>query len=320
MKRIRRLMMIGAAAGGLFCLAGALVALSGSAPRATAQAPSTGAMVDRLPGAVVSKGDTDIQLNKEEGGDVDKAPPDGVPDNANGALMWDGTQWVINDTWAHTYFTDKHDGRRLITHTVVVTMDGSSGPGVVHASGYRITTRLYTYTTNAALDVSRYVYRAFEYLVQQPDTKRILVRSRGCGLGVAVGYLDTYLEDPYAGVHVAAVRGDPVYYSYSVNLEQAALITDPAQGRVAWLPTVSPTARARYWFDVDNGADMGGYTYHFATTALDCRTANLGTAFATRIVMMWYDSGSDQVKDMVFLPALASEVHVAPLFLPIVLR
>jgi hypothetical protein len=55
-----------------------------------------------LPGAVHA-GETYIQLNSEPGGDIDKgarAEWDGVFRNQNGAMVWNGSQWVINNTWA----------------------------------------------------------------------------------------------------------------------------------------------------------------------------------------------------------------------------
>ena len=52
---------------------------------------------------------------------------------------------------------------------------------------------------------------------------------------------------------------------------------------------------------------MGGYTYHFVTTALDCRTANVAAGLATRLVLMFYDTGSGR-------PARANHGALAPLW------
>jgi hypothetical protein len=46
----------------------------------------------------VHAGETYIQINNEPGGDIDKgarAQWDGVFENPNGAMVWNGSEWVI---------------------------------------------------------------------------------------------------------------------------------------------------------------------------------------------------------------------------------
>jgi hypothetical protein len=105
-------------------------------------------------------GDPYIQLNKEPGGDIDKgarAQWDGVYENQNGAMVWNGSDWVINNTWAHTYYTDIRTGLRLVEHSVLATFDGTGTGGVVGA-GYTVTQETYDYCVPAASDGPAYCY------------------------------------------------------------------------------------------------------------------------------------------------------------------
>jgi hypothetical protein len=263
-------------------------------------------------GAVVPQA-TYIRLDREPGGDIDAGGPaawDGVYENSNGAMVWNGTEWVINTTWAHTYFTDRRTGERLVPHVVAGSFDGSGAPNETVVKGYTVTQAIYGYSVPATAG-GDFGYEAVEYRIAQPDGKRLIVRSRGCGLGIEQAHLDVYIEDPYAGVHVAALRGDPVMYVYDGSLEQAILITNTVQGAYALLPTFAPEARARYWLDVNNGSDVGGYSYVLRTQALDCQTDNLGSAFVSEFQLQYYESTSNALQELRFLPRLLSETAPA---------
>ncbi len=250
-----------------------------------------------------------MQLNREPGGDIDAGPPatwDGAYENTNGAMVWNGTAWVVNSTWAHTYFTDANTGTRLIVHAVAGSFDGSGAPNSTVVKGYTVTQVLYSYSIPAAAG-GDFRYEAVEYRITQPDTKRLIVRSRGCGLGVTGGYLDVYIDDPVAGVHVAALRGDPVMYVYDASFDEALGITDETQGAFASLPTYAPEGRARYWLDVNGGSDMTGYSYVLRTQSLACRTHNLGTACVSEFQIQFYDAQTNTVQELRFLPRLLSE-------------
>jgi hypothetical protein len=278
-------------------------------------------------GVPVATSTSYIQLNNEPGGDIDMSVPaewDGVYENPNGAMVWNGTEWIINNTWAHTYFTEIKTGQRLISHTLAASFDGSGAPNVTVVQGYcdcyyTVTQAIYSYTVPANTG-GYFGYEAVEYRITQPDGKRLIVRSRGCGLGITQAYLDIYLEDP-DGVHVSAFRGDPVMYVYSTSLEQSVLITDETQGAVASLPTFAPDERARYWLDVDNGSDMGGYSYVFRTQALDCQTHNLGSSFPGEFQIQFYDPATNIVQEIQFLPRLLSETPPdQPIYLPLIIK
>jgi hypothetical protein len=256
--------------------------------------------------------DPATRLNNEPGGDIDAGAPagwDGVYENTNGAQVWNGTAWVINKTWAHQYFTYVATGERVVAHAVAGSFDGSGAPGTRVVEGYAVMQAIYSYAVAAAAG-GDYLYRAVEYRITQRDGKRLILRSRGCGLGTGQAYLEIYVEDPVAGEHVAAFRGDPVMYVYDGTLEQALLITDEVQGAFASMPTSAPEARARYWLDIDGGSDMGGYSYTFRTQALACQTQNLGSSFPVDFQLQYLDPSINLVQEIRFLPRLLSEEYL----------
>ena len=267
------------------------------------------------------------RIDEEPGGDIDagtRAQWDGVYENTSGAMVWNGTEWIINGTRAHTYYAFKDTGARLMAHTVAASYDGTGAPSTTYVpvsfgGPYTVTQSLYVYTVPARAG-GTYTYQGIQYRITQPDSKRLILRSRGCGLGTGQAYLDVYIEDPYAGVHVSALRGDPIMYVYSTTIEQALLITDESQGAFASLPTSAPAARARYWLDVNNGADMCGYGYTLRTQAMACRTRNLGSSLAVEFQIQFYESMDNTVHEIRFVPKLLSETFHGHVYLPMAKR
>jgi hypothetical protein len=91
--------------------------------------------------------DTAIHIDIEMGGYIDTGTADqwdNIYENANGALFWNGSKFVTNNTAAHTYFTYLHNGERLMEHfiTEVPTVPGTFG----NITGYIITKTVNTYT------------------------------------------------------------------------------------------------------------------------------------------------------------------------------
>jgi hypothetical protein len=279
-------------------------------PRPDGPTPDLGAAE-----AYTGAGSTAV-LNNEPGGDIDVEPPDGVFENSSGSMVWNGHNWVIDSKWTHRYFTDSRNGRRLISYQRAVTADGSGPAGVVYSKGsfhtaiMTVTQQAYTYTVSAVAGGPDFIYEAMEYSLTQYDGKRLVLRSRGCGLGTAVAYLDIYIEDPYAGEAVAALRGDPTMYVYGTTLEQAVLISDETQGAFASLPTFAPRERAHYRLDVNSGADTGGYGYFLRTADLDCQTHDVGSSFATVFKFTYFDSSTACVQELKFLPRVLNEARM----------
>ncbi len=94
---------------------------------------------------------TPIHIDTEEGGDVYTCETSNSANsalaNVNGALFWNGSKWVTNDTAAHAYFTDLRTGQRLKEHTVTtVDEDGTLSAGqLTSLPGYTVTKNIYSY-------------------------------------------------------------------------------------------------------------------------------------------------------------------------------
>ena len=270
-----------------------------------------------------------IHVDTEEGGNIDVVAngglPDGVDENANGAIFWNGARWVTNDTAAHMYYTCLETGQRIKNYTVLATLDGSGSPGVVFAqSGFTVTQSIYNYSVGAADFGGIFSYQAVDYSIDTSRPhERIIVRSRGTGNGTSQGYLDIYIQENYTDT--IAFRGDPVWFHYAnTTAQQATLITSDTQGRFGYLPTYTPSARARYWIDSNGGSDMGGMTYFFRTSQITAdRTRNLGSSYATEFRIKFVD-GASQLVEFIVLPRLISETFEPAqniqLYLPFVVK
>lgn len=265
--------------------------------------------------AVALAGTTIIHVDTEEGGDLytgTRAEWTTLPQNAKGALFWNGSKWVSNDTAAHMYFTDLRTGQRLMEYLVTV-VDSSTTllaqlPGI--PAGYTVTKRIYAYTQPAAAGGGGFAYQAVEYEISQPAGTRVLLRSRGTGNGTAGAHFDAYVEDGIG--NTTAMLGDPVWLEFAgMSAVQAATQTPDinASNVRGSLPTCTPADRARYFMDINGGSDMGGVTYHFKTACFApsiVHTAGLGSSFISSFSIMYMD-GSNQLQEIRFTPALASE-------------
>jgi len=118
---------------------------------------ATGAAVAKVPfpaegiSIIENHGSTPIHIDTEEGGDVytceTSNPNNSALANVNGALFWNGSKWVTNDTAAHVYFTDLRNGQRIKEHAVTpIDEDGSAPAGPLTAlPGYTVTKNIYNY-------------------------------------------------------------------------------------------------------------------------------------------------------------------------------
>ena len=55
-----------------------------------------------------------VEKDTEDAGKVIKDA--GHLTNLNGAMVWNGSEWVVNNSWAHKYFSDLRTGKRLADH------------------------------------------------------------------------------------------------------------------------------------------------------------------------------------------------------------
>jgi len=100
------------------------------------------------------QGTTPIRVDTEEGGDIETGTEDqwdDVYENLNGALFWNGSQWVTNDTFAHAYFTDLGTGERIKEHNVTVIGTATGTEAFYETT---ITRSTFTYTVEKATDGS----------------------------------------------------------------------------------------------------------------------------------------------------------------------
>ncbi len=244
----------------------------------------------------VDAGTTVIRVETEPGGDLHRVTGEV---NANGAAAWDGSQWLVNTTYGHMYFTDVNTGARLKSYTTT-TFQGNT-PETVSVPGLNreVTRSLYTYQKAVAGGV--YTFQAVQYRIRHTlAAVDIILRSRGTGAGTANPYFDIYIQDEVpSGKQITAIRGDPVWFTYTAGMEDALAQTSPTAGRTGHMPT----ANANYFFDVDGGSDMGGWTYQFRAAAL--AVADPGLSLGSTLAVEFSYKGSDgsgNLRELRFLP------------------
>jgi hypothetical protein len=263
-------------------------------------------------------GTTPIHIDTEQGGDIDTGTPsqwDGSFENVNGAMFWNESAWVTNDTAAHTYFTDLRTGQLLYEHLNTSISSSVTQLGTdTSIDGFTIVKSIYSYSSEPREAGSTaplsYQYEALQYAITAPDSITIILRSRGSGNGTAQPYFDVYIEDGKGGT--TALRGDPIWYQYNnTSAAAAAAITNTTDNVFGRLSTYSSSnaGKNNYWMDINGGSDMGGVTYHLVVSTLDpaaVLTANLGAPFVVEFHYE-YTAGDGQIHDLIFAPALLSE-------------
>jgi len=266
--------------------------------------------------AMAQAGTTVIEVRTEGIGDIIK---DAGETNLNGAMVWNGTEWVVNDTWAHMFFFNIETGERLKNYDNPQNYSGTSPTGVIATYGpYTITRNIYSHTKTAKTGPD-FIYRAVEYVIHDNVTGReVILRSRGTGNGTGQPYFDIYIEDEMAsGVQTTAFRNDPVWFTYpGMTASQAVNQTDPAAHRTGHLPGAMATQSTRagdYYLDIGGGSDMGpagtGRSFEFHTSEsdpADSPAENLGSAFPVDFNLKYMDSEGN-LHMLHFEPAIVSE-------------
>jgi len=253
-----------------------------------------------LAGTAVQAGTTVIHVETEGKGAIVK---DTGAVNTNGAMVWSGTEWVVNNTWAHKYFVDTRTGLRLKDYTTTVVQGNKAE--TVTASGATVERRLVSYEKQAADGV--YKFNAAEYRISKPAwcmlspssglrcTRTMQLRSRGAGTGTGPAYFDVYIDTEGGGGPITAFRDDPVWYAYGPTLEQAAALTSRTVGRVGDLPT----SGADYFLDLGGGSDLGpagfGESFELKTGTLRLADAalGLGSSFIVEFSYKWMDESGN---------------------------
>ena len=251
---------------------------------------------------------TTIHVETEEGGAI--VSQNGATINTKGALFWNGTAWVSNDTAAHTYFTDLLTGKRLRQLEDVAAAGGGSYTSAL-GDTYSITCGEYTYTVPAAAGGS-YTYTGYEYRItvthenegEGTETDQLVLRSKGVGKGTGSAYFDVFVQVGNSG-YVTGIRSDPNWITYpSMTMAQALAAPEGAgtvSGRLA-------SVNADYFMDINGGAEMGGRSYILHTGAFPGAgthdaSALYNTGFALRYL------GSATAVNLNFIPQLLSEAY-----------
>lgn len=262
-------------------------------------------------------GTTVIHVATEGSGDIIK---NGGTWNLNGAMVWNGSEWVVNNTWAHKFFVDTRTGERLKSYTSI-EYSGTEPTGALSSIGaYAVTRSTYAYTTPAVDGGPAYAYQATQYLIHDAVSGReIILRSRGSGHGTDQAFFDIFLEDDVAGGwQTTALVGDPAWFTYPMRAAEAVNQPSVMADRTGDLHGAliqNGTYAADYFLDIGGGSDLGpagvGKSYEIHTYAVqpsDCLVSNVGSTYTSDFNLKWMDS-SGNLQMLRFLPAIVSETR-----------
>jgi hypothetical protein len=256
-----------------------------------------------------------LHISMESGGIIES--PDGTEINSNGAIYWNGTQWISNDTAAHIYFSDYRTGGRL-TPLSNITVDESGTYGVTNAIGtvaITVTKGSYSYTAEAT-DGGSYAYSGSEYRIVAAytdddagttETDNIVLRSKGVGKGTGSAYFDGFLQMADTSL-VTAISSDPNWISYPGMTIEQVLAADAGDGTLQGRLVSAPED---YYLDAAGGADMGGRSYIFHTgTFSGVNTDDTSSIYSTGFTLRYH--GGDEVVNLNLTPFLNSEERMLP--------
>jgi hypothetical protein len=275
---------------------------------------------------------TVIHVDTEGSGDIINELENST--NLNGAMVWNGTGWVVNPTYAHQFFVDAQNGNRLKSYSSIdVTVSGlPTGETEIHQNGYgkyypnqnfgnyEITKQTYWYTKPVASEKGEgnYQYGAVEYRLADSTTGlEVILRSQGVGEGITKAYFDIYIDDETndSSTKTTAFIGDPLWYTFPVKATAALRIADLSVYRTGSLPgavTKQSSNIGDYYLDIGGGADLGpagvGKSYELHTTPLNSKFSTLTPSYITGFELKYMDSLGNLQKIVVY-PTLFSEKY-----------
>jgi len=282
----------------------------------------------------VRAGTTVIHVETEGSGDlVRRGSPDQV--NLNGAMVWNGAEWIVNSTWAHKFFVDTRTGQRLKDYSGPPVFTGTSPIGALGTFlSYRVTRSVSLRSKRALAGNGTYRWVGVDYEITDLTSGRVLLlRSRGAGAGLWAAYFDVFIEDQVVGggVQTTAFVGDPAWFTIPMRPAEAAQLASLEPYRTGDLPgavTRQGTNRADYYLDIASGADLGpagvGKSFELVCAPLPGRVASSSPAYVTRFKLKYMDS-SGNLQKLELEPALVSETFEpdagvpTPLLVPVVL-
>lgn len=271
-------------------------------------------------------GATVIDVRTEGFGEVVRFGPPEVR-NLNGAMVWNGSEWVVNTTYAHKYFIDVRTGKRLKEYassdvtvagrpTPTTEACGPAGYGDAYPSvvfeGHRVTSRAFWYTKESPAGLGTTCFGAAEHIIEDPAGKQVVLRSRGAGGGAANAYFDVYIDDE--SLQTTALVGDPAWYTIpGLRARDAALVEPNEAHRSGSLPgavTMLGTNEGDYYLDLGGGADLGpqgiGRSFELHTAPLPGGLGTVSPAFVVRFELKWMDA-SGSLKRITVSPTVFAE-------------
>ncbi|RPH84530.1 MAG: hypothetical protein EHM75_10825, partial [Desulfobacteraceae bacterium] len=116
--------------------------------------------------ALTQAGQSAVEIRSEGSGDILENNTNLV--NHNGAMVWNGSKWIVNNTWAHKFFGDTRTGNRLKDYVNPQVYQSLSPTGLIATFlNYTITRNIYTYreTAKAGNPFCSFDYEAVEYVI-----------------------------------------------------------------------------------------------------------------------------------------------------------
>jgi hypothetical protein len=235
--------------------------------------------------------------------------------NRNGALVWNGSSWILNNTWSHRYFNNVSTNTRL-KPVEIINVASFEKDTAFMIQNYLIDELVYQYSYPAK-NGGNYWYVAIGYMITDTISKKnIVLRSRGTGTGLTNSYFDIYIEnETSSGVppQITAIRSDPRWYTYSgMTIEDVLTQTSPTDSLTGKFSSTG----GWYFMDIGGGGDMGpagvgkSFIFHTASFSLaDVNTADHDSTYASDFAVRWMDA-KGTVREMEFVPGLLSETFV----------
>jgi hypothetical protein len=274
-----------------------------------------------------------IEIHNEGSGDIINEVEGSK--NLNGAMVWNGVQWVVNPTWAHKYYMDTRTGNRLKDfNSLDATVSGlpagesdfrSDGYGKYYSpqnfGTYTITKQAYWYTETVASEKGdgSYQYGAVEYrIVDNVSNRKVILLSRGVGAGTSQAFFNVYFDDETinGAAQTTAFIEDPIWYTIPKDAVSALSLTSLSAYQTGSLPgaiTQKSNNFGDYYLDIQNGADLGpagvGKSYQLHTAPLTSKFADLSGSYVTGFELKYMDS-SGNLNKIVASPTLFSEKYI----------
>lgn len=270
--------------------------------------------------AAGSAGTTTIHVYTDHGGNLDWGAPaawDGSYENANGALFWNQSDWICNDTYGHMYFWDLINNVRVGNYSGIEDHINSVGSRAIQ--GYTIVCEEYSYSIGAK-DGGTYTYTGLRHRIHQPDGTDIWAYSRGNGNGTGHAYFDIMIQDTSPGGITTIKEGGVVSDLTGSTFDQA--INNPLSDASVMGQFVTLNLSDKYnmyYLDTNGGDEMGGMSYIMASKFLPPPKTVQAYAQAQTYMEDFrthFKNDEGQLQSFVVYPVLLRETYAAASSIP----